>query len=165
MRNSIHSRKAPAAKGLVAASLGLLLACAALPARAQTDHSGSPTPQKGTAPLPRGATTDKGTYTSQDTVGSKATPTQGTGIPSGNAQDMQDGKAGGVQDTTHHKGNASGNTGTRPRQDTTTPGRRAASGDTLGGGSKASYESGSRTQDGSQLDRNKTKPSASGTKQ
>jgi hypothetical protein len=167
MRNSIHSRKAPAAKGLAAASLGLLLAFAALPAQAQIDHSGSPTPQKGTAPLPRGATTDKGTYTSQDTVGSKTTRNQGTGIPSGNARDMQDGKAGGVQDTTHHKGNASGNigTGTRPRQDTTLPGRRAAPGDTLSGGSKASYESGSRTQDGSQLDRNKTKPSASGTKQ
>ncbi len=165
MYSTIHSRKAPAAKGLVAASFGLLLAFAALPAQAQTDHSGSPTPQKGTAPLPRGATTDKGTYTSQDTVGRKATRNQGTGISSGNARDRQDGKAGGVQDTTHHKGNASGNTGTRPRLDTTTPGRRAAPGDTLGGGSKASYESGSRTQDGSQLDRNKTKPSAGGTKQ
>ncbi len=165
MYSTIHSRKAPAAKGLVAASFGLLLAFAALPAQAQTDHSGSPTPQKGTAPLPRGATTDKGTYTSQDTVGRKATRNQGMGTSSGTARDRQDGKAGVVQDTTHQKGDASGNTGTRPPQDTTLPGRRAAPGDTLGGGSKASYESGSHTQNGSQLDRNKTTPSASGTKQ
>lgn len=165
MRNIIHSFKAPAAKGLVAASFGLVLVFADLPAQAQTDHSGGGTPPTGTAPLPRGASTDKGTYTSQDTVGRKATRNQGTGTPSGNARDRQDGKAGGVQDTTHHKGNASGNTGTRSRQDTTFPGRRAAPGDTLGGGSKAGYESGSRTHDGSQLDRNKTKPSASGTKQ
>ncbi len=162
MRSIIRSFKAPSAKGLVAVTFSLLLAFAA---QAQTDHSGASTRPTGTVPPPKGATTDKGTYTSQDTVGSKATRNQGTGIPAGNARDMQDGKAGGVQDTTHREGNASGNTGTRSRQDTTTPGRRAAPGDTLGGGSKAGYESGSRTQDGSQLDRNKTKPSAGGTKQ
>jgi hypothetical protein len=169
MRSIIIPLKAPAAKGLVAAAtFSLLFAFAALPtAHAQTDHSGSLPHQTGVVPLPKGATTDKGTYTSQDTVGSKATRNKGTGIPSGNTRDMQDGKAGGVQDTTYREGNSSGNTstGTRPRQDTTTPGRRAAPSDTLDGGSKAGYESGSRTQDGSQLNRNKTKPSATGTKQ
>lgn len=169
MRSIINSLKTPGTKGLVATTFGLLLAFATLPAHAQTDHSGGSTKPTGVVPLPNGATTDKGTYTSQDTVGSKGTRNKGTGIPSGNTRDMQDGKAGGVQDTTHREGNASGNTGTgtRPRQDTTTPGRRAAPApsDTLGGGSKASYESGSRTQDGSQLNRNKTKPSAGGTKQ
>lgn len=188
MQTMINILNLRAAKGLVAAALlSFPLLCTSLPAHAQTDHSGTNTPRAGGAvPVPKGATTDKGTYTTQDTVGRKAAGNTGT---YGNTRDMQDGTQGGVQDTTRtststqgnrtgtygntstgtglpldtarQEGNPYGNTGTRPRQDTTRreegmgnagtpPSRSGAPGDTINGGSKASYESGSRTNNGSQ---------------
>ncbi len=202
MQKTIDFPQTPAAKGLVAAvTLSLLLLFAGLPTHAQTDHSGGSSAPRtdGNVPLPKGATTDKGTYTSQDTVGQKATRNMGTGSTYGNTRDMQDGKAGGVQDTTrgggrtststqgnrtgtygntstgtglpldttHQEGGQygnSGNTGTRPRQDTLNPSRNGAGADTLDGGGKASHESGSRTQNGAQLNRNRIK-SSGGSKQ
>jgi hypothetical protein len=137
MQKTINPPKTRSATGWVAAAtLILLLTFGGLPALAQTDHSGSNTPRTGgTVPLPKGATTDKGTYTSQDTVGRKA--------------------AGSTD--------AYGNAGSRP--DTISPARSGAPGDTIGGGTKAGYESGSRTNDGSQLNRNRTKGTANGKKQ
>ncbi len=138
----------PARAWVAAATLSLLLTFAGLTARAQTDHSGTPSRTRGTAPLPTGATTDKGTYTSQDTVGRKAAGS--TGLP---------------PDSTRHEGGqygSSGNTGTRPN--TTGASRSGAPNDTIGG-SKASHESGSRTNDGAQLNRNRAKGTGSGKKQ
>ncbi|MBD0259483.1 MAG: hypothetical protein ICV83_27505 [Cytophagales bacterium] len=149
----------PATGWVATATLSLLLTFGGLTARAQTDHSGSPPRTGGTAPLPKGATTDKGTYTSQDTVGRKAAgstgtygnTSTGTGLPS---------------DSTGREGDpygSSGNTG--PRPDTTGSSRSGAPSDTIGGGGKASHESGSRTNDGAQLNRNRTKGTGSVKKQ
>lgn len=150
MQTTIDSPRTRSAPGWVAAAtLSLLLTFAA---HAQTDHSGTPPRTGGAGPLPKGATTDKGTYTSQDTVGRRAAGSTGTDL---------------LQDTTRQEGGQygnSGNTGTRPRRDPTSPSRSGAPSDTIGGG-KASYESGSRTNDGSQLDRNRTKGTGSGKKQ
>jgi hypothetical protein len=154
MQKTINpSKTRPAAGWVAAATLSLLLTFTGLAAHAQTDHSGTPPRTRGTAPLPKGATTDKGTYTSQDTVGRRAASSTGTDLP---------------LDTTRQEGGQygnSGNTGTRPRQDTTSSSRSGAPSDTLDGGSKSSYESGSRTNNGSQLDRNRPKRTGSGKKQ
>ena len=142
---------------IAAATLSLLLTFAA---HAQTDHSGTPPRTGGAVPLPRGATTDKGTYTSQDTVGRRAAGSTGTSGNTSTGTDLP-------QDTTRQEGGQyenSGNTGTRPRRDTTSPSRSGAPSDTIGG-SKAGYESGSRTNDGSKLDRNRPKRTGSGKKQ
>ncbi|CAA9214862.1 MAG: hypothetical protein AVDCRST_MAG56-141 [uncultured Cytophagales bacterium] len=188
MQTMINTLNLRAAKGLVAvALLSFPLLCTSLPAHAQTDHSGTNTPRAGGAvPVPKGATTDKGTYTTQDTVGRKAAGNTGT---YGNTRDMQDGKQGTVQDTTRtststqgnrtgtygntstgtglpldttrREGNAygnSGNTGTRPRQDTTSPSRTGAPSDTIDSSGKGSDERGSRTNDGSPTNGNRTKP-------
>ena len=110
-------------------------------------------------------TTRTRTSTQGNRTGSYGNTSSGTGLP---------------LDTTRQEGGQYGNTGTtgtRPRQDTTgreggagnagTGTGRSGSGpasDTIGGGSKASYESGSRTNDGSQLNRNRTKTSGTGKK-
>ncbi|HEX8530834.1 MAG TPA: hypothetical protein VF646_12470 [Cytophagales bacterium] len=139
----------PARRWVAAATLSLLLTFAGLTARAQTDHRGTPPRTRGTAPLSKGATTDKGTYTSQDTPGRRAAGS--TGLP---------------PDSTRQEGGqygSAGNTGTRP--DTTGTSRSGAPSDTIGGGGKASHESGSRTNDGSQLNRNRTQGTGSGKRQ
>jgi hypothetical protein len=157
MQKTIDFPRTRSARGwIAAATLSLLLTFAA---HAQTDHSGTPSRTGGAVPLPKGATTDKGTYTSQDTVGRRAAGSTGT---SGNTStDLP-------QDTTRQEGGQyenSGNTRPRPRRDPSSPSRSGAPSDTIGGGSKASYESGSRTNDGSQLDRNRPKRTGSGKKQ
>jgi len=212
MRKSTYTGKESTAKGLVAAAaFCTLLCCTTLPALAQTGASptGTGTPRSGgTVPPPKEVDTDKGTYTTEDTVGRKATGNAGT---YGNTRDLQDGSVGGVQDTTRgtprtststqgnrtgtygntstgtglpldttrREGSQYGNTGTagpRPRQDTTGRGagssgtgadrsRSGAAGDTIDGGGKASQESGSRTNDGSQLNGNRTRQSGCGRKQ
>jgi hypothetical protein len=152
MEKTMNSPKnRPATGWVAAATLSLLLTFAGLTAQAQTDHSGTPPRTSGTAPLPKGATTDKGTYTSQDTVGRKAAGSTGTGLTSDSTR-QEGGQYGG-----------SGNTGTRP--DTTNSSPSGAPSDTIGGGSKASHESGSRTNDGSQLNRNRAKGTGSSKKQ
>ncbi len=156
MQKTMDSPKNRSVQGWVAAAtLSLLLTFAALPAaHAQTDHSGTPARTGGAVPLPKGATTDKGTYTSQDTVGRRAAGSTGTSGNTSTGTDL-------LQDTTRQEGGNSGNTGTRPRRDTSS----GAPSDTIGGGNKASYESGSRTNDGSQLNRNRTKGTGIGKKQ